>query len=114
MTDLEFDKRTCGKCGHWLKAEDRRYGQCLDCGRELLNEQKDPSIRKTMRYFIRTNDGRIAIRTLSKNGYTLCVNVAERRKEWTKQSYAQKALDKICVLCSFGSKCLVIDERELS
>jgi len=35
----EFDRKTCRDCGHWLKAADRRYGQCLDCGRTLDADQ---------------------------------------------------------------------------
>jgi hypothetical protein len=34
-----FEHRTCNHCGHWLKADDRRYGQCMDCGKDLLPSQ---------------------------------------------------------------------------
>jgi len=27
----DYDKNTCD-CGHWLKAADKRYGYCEDCG----------------------------------------------------------------------------------
>jgi len=97
----------------WHKAEDRRYGQCLDCGTELRNEQKDPSIRKKMRYFIQTVDGKIAVRTVSVRGYTLCNNVAEQRKEWVQKWHAEEALGKIREQNSLGAQCLTIEEREL-
>ncbi len=27
-----YDKATCEECGHLLRADDRRYAQCMDCG----------------------------------------------------------------------------------